>query len=271
MLIYGDRVQDRMEKRRKQTLNERNAHEYLITSRSVCRHCGASVTANTGSNKIGYYRCNRRYAKFYVEQGCDFKPVRVDKIDLAVWEELRKLLKKPEALRTLLLEAQDQQRKSMGDTDKLIATIDRVLNDRKKQLKGFVNAIAAEYAQDAPNGDIIATLRNQATDITNAVSGLEDEKVRHMQSYDQKVVSPAFIDRSVAYAESVADLLDDAPFEVQREAIEYFDMRFEFERDDLGRVIVHLQWLIWEWTLSVDLAEPYHHSPSESSPSESHI
>jgi site-specific DNA recombinase len=264
-----ERVQVRMEKRRKQTINERNSHEYLMTSRSVCRHCGASVTANTGSNKIGYYRCNRRYAKFYVEQGCEFKPVRVDKTDAAVWNELYTLLKKPAALRALLLEAQDQQRKSIGDIDNLIENIDRILKERNKQMKGFTNAIAAEYQQDTPNGDIIAILRAQAAELADIIHGLEEEKEKHMQQYEQKVISPAYIDRSVAYAESITYLLDNAPFEIQKEAIEHFDMHFEFERDEHGRVIVHIQWLIWEWSLSVE-AERDHHSPSESSLSESH-
>jgi site-specific DNA recombinase len=261
-----ERAQVRMEKRKKQLGTDRNAHEYLISSRSVCRHCGASVTANTGSNKIGYYRCNRRYAKFYVEQGCDFKPIRVDKTDFSVWEELKKLFKKPQALRALLLEAQDQQRKEVGEIDKLIENIDRILGERNKQLKGFTNAIAAEYQQTPPNADIIAALRGQAADLAKVINDLEEEKERHMQRYNTKVISPAYIENSVAYAESIAHLLDNAPYEVQKEAIEHFDFRFEFERDNQNQVIVHIQWLIWEWSIPVAAAEA-HHSPSESSPS----
>jgi site-specific DNA recombinase len=262
------RVQARIESRRKASYSNRNTHEYLLTARSVCRHCGASVTGNTGSNKIGYYRCNRRYSKAYVDKGCDFMPERVDKCDTAVWNRLRELLKKPKALRALLLEAQEVQKKQVFDVESILENIDRVIAERKKQLNGFSKAIAAEHAQDDPNQDVIASLRMQANELSSVIAGLEQEKLKYLAQFNQKVIASSYIDNSVSYAESLSDQLDDAPFEVQKEAIEHFDIHFEFERNNSGDVVIHVQWLVWEFDLLVAADQPSRHIPSESSPSE---
>jgi site-specific DNA recombinase len=264
------RVQARLEARRKASSHERGKHQYLLTARSTCRHCGASVTGNTGSNKIGYYRCNRRYARFYVDRGCDMKPANVVACDVAVWDKLKELLKKPEALRAMLLDAHTAQRQEAMDIEAMLETIDATIAEQQKELNGYTRAIAAEYAQDSPNMDIVSVLRVQADERTVVIKKLEDERTKQVARLNQKVVSPAYIDCAVVYAESIHDRLDNATFEEQRDAIEHFDIRFEFERrgENNQELIIHVQWLIWEWDLLIEAGRPSRHSPSESSPSE---
>lgn len=230
----------------------RSEYEMLITGRSKCRHCGGSVSGNKTSTGKIYYRCNRRYMKTYVEQGCDFLPVRVDEVDPLIWDKVRELVEHPNALRAVLESSREQQSGQVAKIERQLEELDALMADKKKASAGIANALAAEYSQARPNELTIAALRQQADDLQRAVEQIQERRLPLLAQLDEKVVSQRYIEDVVAYAESIHDQIPVAGFELQREIIDRLNFRFEFEIHDETTAMVYLQWHIYE----IDIVVP---------------
>lgn len=279
---------DRCPDRLNLSANHRAKYEYLISGESICRHCGGSVTGNTGSNKISYYRCNRRYMKHvYVDSGCDFMSVRVQDVDEAVWSWIRNLLEHPELIRNILAGTRQKQQQEGEDFQQRIADIDELIQQHTTKMSMYANEVIEERmrakneGRDA-NDDVIAAFKHHVDDLAEHIKALKARRTTYLAQLEEKVVSRQYIEDRVHYAERLAGKLDAMTFSDKREVIQKYGWAFEFEQksDNPRTVVVHLQWLIWEYELTVNVTSRQHapqapmgrpqeadRSPSESSPS----
>ncbi|NNJ11233.1 recombinase family protein [Chloroflexales bacterium ZM16-3] len=227
-------------------------HEFLLTARSKCRHCGGSVSGNMASSGKAYYRCNRRYMhKTYTESGCDFMPVRVDTTDPLVWEVVKELLAHPDRVRAVLETGQEKQRTQGRAIEAQLLELDALCAEKESMLKGYSRAIAGEYARSNPNTHTIQALQVQCDDLTTSLEDIQKRRIPLLAQLDEKVISQRYIEDAVSYAAEIRDHLETASFELQREIIDRYDMRFEFELCDEFTAVVYLQWHIWEYDITV--------------------
>ena len=112
-------VQEQLQENQRRAQTRRRVSGYLLQGLLCCAHCSYAVCGLRNRNN-SYYRCSGtdKY-RFGGERVCESKSVRVDDLDAAVWEEVRKVLEHPERLA-------DEYRRRMetptGKVDQLTVT-----------------------------------------------------------------------------------------------------------------------------------------------------
>jgi site-specific DNA recombinase len=100
-------VQAQFQENRERARSCRRGARYLLQGLAVCKQCGYAHYGKpiTRSNAQGhqrhyaYYRCTGNDAShFGGERVCTNRPIRMDCLDQAVWQEVRSLMKNPQRL-----------------------------------------------------------------------------------------------------------------------------------------------------------------------------
>jgi site-specific DNA recombinase len=100
-------VQEQLQENQRQARQQERGARYLLQGLVTCRQCGyayygkpVSVGAAKGKpREYAYYRCIGADAyRFGGERLCPNGPVRTDRLEAAVWEEVRRLLENPQRL-----------------------------------------------------------------------------------------------------------------------------------------------------------------------------
>lgn len=100
-------VQEQLQENKRHARGRHRGTKYLLQGLLVCQSCGyayygkaISHSARKGNpREYAYYRCLGTDAyRFGGERVCSNKQVRTDLLDLAVWQEVRKLLEHPKRL-----------------------------------------------------------------------------------------------------------------------------------------------------------------------------
>lgn len=100
--------------------------DYLLSGRVYCRQCGRKYYGYPMHQKP-YYRCSGRIKLNYT--GCTNKTFNANALESLVWQEVRKVLEKPE----VILAEVKSQRESGADIDAL----ERQLDALKKRAQGL--------------------------------------------------------------------------------------------------------------------------------------
>ena len=142
-------VQEQLTENRKRSREKKRGAKHLLQGLMVCQHChyayyGKPVRNKRGEkiNSYAYYRCIGSDAyRFGGVRLCDNKQVRSDTLEIAVWEEVKALLKQPKQLLT-----EYERRLSRIDKEENEKTLD-ILAQRNKQLTLGIKRLIDSYAE----------------------------------------------------------------------------------------------------------------------------
>ena len=227
-------VQEQLQENKRHARGRRRGAKYLLQGLLICEKCGyayygkaVSPSARRGKPRdYAYYRCLGTDAyRFGGERVCSNKQVRTDLLDLAVWEEVKKLLEHPGRL------AEEYRRRlrphSNARRDDL-TMVGAQLGKLRKGLARLIDGYAEGLIEKGEFEPRIARLRDRITKLQEQVRQLGDE-----ESLEAEL--RLIIGRLEEFCEKVKGGLDEADWSSRREIIRALVKRVEVEE---GRVNV---------------------------------
>jgi len=121
--------------RDRQTLSIRNTkRKYLLSGLLHCESCGCKMTGecSKGKQDLLYYICHNGRRKF-LETPCPIRSVKADEIEIAVWDEVARLLNNPSLLKRAILDS-DSLNTSDDQKEDLINLLDQKLQEESRIL-----------------------------------------------------------------------------------------------------------------------------------------
>jgi site-specific DNA recombinase len=211
-------VQDQLRENQQRARQHQRGAKYLLQGLLQCQQCGyayygkaISPTARKGKPRAyAYYRCIGTDAhRFGGERVCDNTQVRTDRLDLAVWCEVRKLLADPERV------AQEYRRRLEPPTSARRQDLDTVEKQLGKLQQGVARLIDsyAEGLIDKQEFDPrVQRLKERIAKLEGQARQLADEA--SLQSQLQLMIGCL-----ENFATKVSDGLDNTNWITQREII----------------------------------------------------
>ena len=146
-----DTVQEQLEENKKTARARQRGASYLLQGLIVCQCChyayyGKPVKNKRGAriNSYAYYRCIGTDAyRFGGNKICYNKQIRTDTLEMAVWEEVKYLLKNPNRM-------YDEYQRRMSELGKMpenktIISIERQENKLKRGISRLIDSYTNEY------------------------------------------------------------------------------------------------------------------------------
>ena len=135
-------AQEQLEKN-KRFSPRRTVEPSLLQGMLVCERCGYGLcraSTKTSQRKIYYYRCLGRDGYRHLKGAvCDNPPIRQDRLDTVVWQEMLRLLEDPDLLQTEL----DRRREAARTVDPLRQREDGLRRDHTRLAKSMDRLLTA--------------------------------------------------------------------------------------------------------------------------------
>src|SRR5579864_1361985 len=135
-------AQEQLEKN-KRFSPRRTIEPSLLQGMLVCERCGYALcrtSTQTSQRKIYYYRCLGRNSYRHLKGAvCDNPPVRQDRLDAVVWQEMLRLLEDPDLLQAEL----DRRREAARTVDPLRHREDTLRQDHTRLAKSMDRLLTA--------------------------------------------------------------------------------------------------------------------------------
>ena len=95
-----DAVQEQLAENKRRARIPEKGSRYLLQGLLVCAQCGYAYCGLTNDERNAYYRCSGSFSlpRRGFERWCENKPLRMDQVDAAVWQEVCHLLENPARL-----------------------------------------------------------------------------------------------------------------------------------------------------------------------------
>ncbi len=216
------------QKRRRQS---RRGAMFLLQGLLVCRRCGYAWYGKSRgrppapSRPTGYYRCGGRDT--YRSDGprlCDNPPVRTDRLDAAVWEDVRVLLKEPERVQ------REYQRRlesdEPNDTARGVADLGRVIQHVQRGIARLIDAYESGLLEREEFEPRIQAARDRLARLREDARTLAVEQTRNQQL---RLV----IGDWEAFADRIRDGLETLDWTARREIIRTVVKRVEVDNDQV--------------------------------------
>jgi len=225
----------------KQQSKRSTKYNYLLARRFKC-HCRSALQPVPSSlpGKVHfYYRCRSLSARSAAPR-CGQKPLPVRIVDAAVWQRLKELLRDPQALRTLLIDAQAALDAQNAYLRQDLARIDRAIARAEDDLRSSARTFSV--AEREGKQHVAEVFRRDMEVAEQLLADLHSERLKTEAKITSTISGDNFIRRIEGLASRVRDHLDAATFEQRREVIEELDITADLRTQDDGtvKVILHL-------------------------------
>jgi site-specific DNA recombinase len=225
-------VQEQLEENRRHARQSKRGALYLLQGLVQCQLCGYALygkrlspaSVQGKSRAYGYYRCLGTDAyRFGGERICANTPVRTDRLEMAVWQEVCALLAHPDRL------AEEYRRRlepgSMGIQQERNA-LETQLSKLRQGVARLIDSYAEGLIDKAEFEPRIGRLRQRIAHIDAQCQQLADEETLH---HDLHLI----IGRLEAFGQKVLQRLDDIEWSEQREIIRAMVKRVEIGEDQV--------------------------------------
>jgi site-specific DNA recombinase len=184
-------VQAQLDENRRHKRDGRRRPGWLLQGLVMCRRCGYGfygkmARGRVGGRKVaeyGYYRCLGTDAhRFGGTAVCDNRSVRSDRLEAAVWDEVRALLEDPHRLATEYRRRLDEARAGAGDRDQ-VAALERQIVGLRRGIGRLIDG----YAEGAIERD----------EFRPRIAGLR-ERLSRAQAQRRALVEAAEAERGLA-------------------------------------------------------------------------
>jgi site-specific DNA recombinase len=236
--------------RNKEMAKRNTRYEYLVAKRVTCGQCGAKMVGKSSHGaRLLYYYCPKARG-LYAEQGCDARYFRTDRVDAAVWEWVKKLLLRPEALREDLEGQQAAREEANKPLVDRLAVIDDLLTDNRGQLEKLLDLyLSGEFPKEM--------LTERKVRLEATIAKLEKERVGLATILESQTLTNEHILTIEDFARQVAGGLAKAEesFEFRRRLIDELDVRVTLTRED-GQEVAYVRCLVDEGDLPIESTIP---------------
>ena len=189
---------------------------YLLQGLVVCGCCGyswygkgISRFTNTDRTKYPYYRCvGMDSFRFDGHKLCQYRPIRLDRLDAAVWTDVCAVLQNPQSLRTEFEQRLSHQPESNVDVDQLTKQISAVQRSISRLIDAYEDGIL-EKTEFEPR---VARARQR-------FERLKQDAVAAAEQAAQRQELQSVLGQLDDFADQVRDGLDKADFDTRREII----------------------------------------------------
>lgn len=227
-------AQQRRQKR-KQGDRVSGKHDYLLSGRIVCGHCGRIMIGTPNSNKkVGwfalYYRCQAVMTRRYdCEMG--YKTYRADFLDHAVWEWIKSILSEDNNLQENLNVYRERQAEIHRPLVERLQIINDLIQDNEAQLARLLDLyLAGNFPAEI--------LEERKIRIEQALAGLREERQR-IEPQLVQVFDEAHVSSILEFAQSIrAELSEaDCDFQVRRRIIRLLNVTGRAVIEDGKKVV----------------------------------
>jgi site-specific DNA recombinase len=228
-------VQEQLQENKRHARGRHRGTKYLLQGLLVCQSCGyayygkaISHSARKGNpREYAYYRCLGTDAyRFGGERVCSNKQVRTDLLDLAVWQEVRKLLEHPKRL------AEEYRRRLRPHSEARrddLTMVEAQLVKLRRGLARLIDGYAEGLIQKEEFEPRIARMRSRIPKLEEQAQQLADET--SVQAELRLVIG-----RLEDFCEKMKDGLDEADWSSRRDIIRVLVKHVEVEQERVNVV-----------------------------------
>jgi len=197
----------------------RNLHgknRYLLRSLVRCGACGAARTgrtARTNGNNYPYYTCSSVYGTPAPGPPCSSRSVRADELDRLVWEEVKRLLSRPEEIMEYLHERYGTEGETVLEhTKRKLSELERSLVILKRQERRLVDAYQADVIE-------LKELNERRSAIQKRRAEVETEIKRGEQVFERDERQSLVEEGIASFAKRLQGALEEVTFEEKQKII----------------------------------------------------
>jgi len=168
------RIHNRLEQNKKHSRRNRK-HSYLLSGLVYCG-CGCKRVGDPGGNGNYYYRCAQRIYNYPLDTECMVSGINASLLDKKVWQELKKFITEPKALRkhaeTYLktLSTADNSTKDKQGLRDLIVKV-------KEEEKRYARAYGDKMLDSEQFEELMQDARQRRTSYSTQLKELEEKEV----------------------------------------------------------------------------------------------
>jgi len=232
--------------------NQRDArrnmrHEYLLSKRVTCGHCGYKMagSAKQCQNKLYlYYQCHASKRDQSV-RSCDMPYFRADHVDAVVWNWIKSVLADPVALAEGLRAGQAEREQTSKSLRDKLAVLDDLLSDNRQRLERLLDLyLRGDFPKEI--------LTDRKARLEETVSALERERIDLAAQLEGQILTDDQIEAIRDFVAQVIDGLEvaDADFKVRRRVVEMLDVQATLAVED-GQKVIYARCVLGEEALSI--------------------
>jgi site-specific DNA recombinase len=187
---------------------------YLLAGLVVCAACGYAYRGRAqGTPKYCYYRCSGTEASRMPERVrlCSNPAIRVERLDEAVWSDVRTLLLEPERL-VQEFERRLSRANDPDDAARSSRSLDKLISQVKRRIARLVEMYADGYLEKDRFQSEMEQSRKRLTELESERAGLEEEE-------SQRAELRKVIGRIEEFAEQMRAGLDTSDAKTRRRII----------------------------------------------------
>jgi site-specific DNA recombinase len=207
-------VQERLAAHRRHPGRAAVEPRYLLAGLVVCPACGYAYRGRAqGTPQRCYYRCSGTEASRMSERVrvCSNPAIRVERLDEAVWSDVRALLLEPERL-VEEFERRLSRANDPGEVDRSSRSLDKLIGQVKRRIARLVEMYADGYIEKDRFQREMEGSRKRLSELESERSGLEEEE-------SQRAELRLVISRIEEFAGQMRAGLDDCDAGVRRRII----------------------------------------------------
>jgi site-specific DNA recombinase len=225
-------VQEQLQENRLRQRAQSHGCRYLLQGLVLCKRCGYGCYGHirhSGKSagavvRYGYYRCTGSDAnRFGGQRLCNNKPVRIDLLDAAVWEDVRCLLSEPHRIKE---EYQRRCNKTKPDGARVVNQVAKLINQVKKSISRLIDAYEQGLLDKSEFEPRIVAARQR-------LSRLEQERKREADQEVQESELRVVIGQLEEFARRVSEELREPDWLTRREIIRALVKQVEIDEDEV--------------------------------------
>jgi site-specific DNA recombinase len=221
-------VQEQLQENRQRSREQlQRAAQYLLQGLTVCgccgsAYCGRRTSASRRRTRYAYYHCVGTDAhRFGGERICNNKQISGAAIEAAVWEDVRELLRDPNAVRNeYQRRLQESGSEDSGDSEQLA----RQIQSARRAISRLIDAYTDELVTKDEFEPRMQTAKAR-------LARLESEAIERAQRKSQCAELKHAIGQLQNFSDRLRDGLDNADWTTRREIIRTLVKAVKIERD----------------------------------------
>jgi site-specific DNA recombinase len=222
-----------------------NYHEYLLGRRLRCSVCGYSIVGMQRRVNNRYYRCNGAWRKPKV---CFMPHFRVDLVDSIVWQWIKEILEDPEYSIGGLRGMQEDSIQANQALITRLKIIEEQLNEVEQQKSRLLDLyLGGDFPKEM--------LQERKARLEETIVNLQREQTDVLAHIQTQVISDDDIAEIEAFCADIRLRIDNPSFEVQRQIVEFLDVRGKLAIENDEKV-VYVKCHLGQQRLSVARTSP---------------
>ena len=228
-----DIVQEQLQENKKKNRGCKASDSYLLRGLVVCKHCNYAYNGR-GLNKkeklrtYSYYRCGGTMTYFSIGiKACDNKSIRSDRLEVAVWEEVKSLLKNPDRL---LFEYQRRMKEiEKSPFDETSNSLEKQVNHLKRGISRLIDSYAQEHIDKEEFEPRIKAMKQH-------LRLLESEKKQIIDQEKLKDELQLILTSLECFAAGINEKLECIDWQNKRDIIRTLVKKIEISREEVNIV-----------------------------------